>query len=257
MEWSASPILFELGPIAVRWYGLMFVLAFIGGGEITKIIFKTEGRDPKHVDSLTMYIMFGIIIGARLAHCLFYDPSYYLANPLEIIQIWKGGLASHGGAIGMITGIYLYSKKHADQPIMWLLDRMTLAGCIGGAFVRMGNFFNSEILGHRTDFFLGIKFLRVDPMPRHPAQLYESIIYFIIFVVLVLVYRHFKDKLPTGRLLGMYLSSVFTARILLEFVKENQSDFEKGMFMNMGQLLSLPFVLIGLYFIFKSIKKKA
>jgi prolipoprotein diacylglyceryl transferase len=257
MEWSASPILFELGPLAIRWYGLMFVCAFLGGAEITKLIFKAEGRDIRDVESLTFYIMFGIIIGARLAHCLFYDPAYYLSHPLEIPMVWKGGLASHGGAVGMILGIYLYSKKHADQSLMWLLDRLTLAGCIGGAFVRFGNFFNSEILGHRTDFFLGIKFLRVDSMPRHPAQLYEACIYVLIFTALVLIYRHYKERLPAGRLLGVYLISVFTARILLEKVKENQSAFEDGMLLNMGQLLSLPFVLTGIFFLIKSMQKKA
>lgn len=255
MEWSGSPIIFEIGPLAIRWYGLMFVFAFLGGAEITKWVFKKENRNPEDIESLTVYIMVGIIAGARLAHCLFYDPGYYFSNPFSILKIWEGGLASHGGAIGMILGIYLYSKKHPDQPIMWLLDRMTLAGTIGGAFVRIGNFFNSEILGRPTDFFTGIVFSKIDLVKRHPAQLYESFFYVIIFIFLLFIYKKYQESLPTGRMLGIYLSSVFLVRILLEFVKENQSAFEQGMVLNMGQILSIPFVITGFFFIFKSFKK--
>ena len=189
----------------------------------------------------------GAIVGARLGHCLFYRPDYYLANPLEIIAFWKGfrGLASHGGAVGILFALYIFSRRHPNQPYLWLVDKVVGPTALGGFFIRMGNFMNSEILGVPTEGPWGVVFTRIDPFPRHPAQLYEAFSYLLIFFFLFGLYRKKGPDLPRGLLTGLFLALVFGARFLIEFVKERHAAFEAGLPLSMGQLLSIPVVLVG------------
>jgi len=252
--WNVSPELFNLGPISIRWYGLLFAMAFVAGYLILTWVYKQEGRQKSEVEQFTIYVIFGTVIGARLGHCLFYNPEFYLSNPLEIIMIWRGGLASHGAAIGIVLALYLYCKKMKDVQLIWLLDRVVIVVALGGSFIRLGNLFNSEIIGMPTDLSWAFIFTSVDDIPRHPAQLYESIAYFITFLVLFFSYIKKRKSLGTGFIFGLFLIMVFLSRFFIEIIKENQSDFEAGMFLNMGQLLSIPFIIAGVIFITKSFK---
>ncbi len=253
--WNANPVLFEFGTLRVFWYGLLFATPILLGTQLMKWIFAREGKNAELVDSGFTYAFIGIVVGARLGHCLFYDPSYYFANPMKIFAVWEGGLASHGGGLGVIIGLYLFVKKYKLN-FLWLLDRMTIPTIIFAFFVRMGNFMNSEILGRETDVPWAIIFARVDNVPRHPAQLYEAISYFFIFLLLFSVYK-FSKNLKSGFLFGLFLTFVFTARLLIEFVKERQASYGSDFFLNTGQMLSLPFLLIGLGLIVYSMKQKA
>lgn len=254
ITWNISPEIFNLGPISVRWYGLLFALAFVAGYFILSWIYDKEGRPKNEVEQFTIYVIFGTVIGARLGHCLFYSPEFYLANPLEIIKIWRGGLASHGAAVGIVLALYFYCKKVKDVNLIWLLDRIVIVVALGGSFIRLGNLFNSEIIGIPTDLSWAFIFTSVDNIPRHPAQLYESITYFITFLVLLFTYIKKRKILGTGFLFGLFLIMVFVSRFLIEFLKENQESFEAGMFFNMGQLLSIPFIIAGIIFMIKSFK---
>lgn len=256
IEWSVSPEIFHLGPVSVRWYGFLFAMAFIAGYFIMTWVFKKEGRPRTDLEQLSVYMIFGTVIGARLGHCLFYNPEYYLSNPIEIFKVWEGGLASHGAAIGILTALYLFSKKKKNYPMLWTLDRVVIVVALAGTFIRLGNLFNSEIIGKPTDVSWAFIFTAVDEIPRHPAQLYESIAYFIIFLILLFVYYKGIEKNKSGLLFGIFLVLVFTFRFFVEFVKENQSGFEEAMVLNMGQLLSIPFVIAGIIFIIKSFKPK-
>lgn len=256
IEWSVSPEIFHLGPISVRWYGFLFAMAFVAGYFIMTWVFKKENRPQTDLEQLTVYMIFGTVIGARLGHCLFYNPAYYLSNPIEIFKVWEGGLASHGAAIGIIFAIYLFSNKKKNYSMIWVLDRVVIVVALAGTFIRLGNLFNSEIIGIPTDVAWAFIFYSVDDLPRHPAQLYESIAYFIIFIVLWFVYYKGYEKNRSGLLFGLFLVLVFTFRFFVEFLKENQTGFEAGMALNMGQLLSIPFVTIGLIFINRAFKLK-
>jgi prolipoprotein diacylglyceryl transferase len=253
IEWSVSPEIFNIGPISVRWYGFLFAMAFVAGYFIMIRIFNKEGRPSTDVEQLAIYMIFGTVIGARLGHCLFYNPSYYLTNPIEIIKVWEGGLASHGAAIGILIALHLYSKKKKGMTFLWIIDRVVIVVALAGTFIRLGNLFNSEIIGKPTDVSWAFIFTAVDNVPRHPAQLYESIAYFLIFLILIFIYLKRKEK-KDGLLFGLFLVLVFAFRFFVEFLKENQSGFEQGMALNMGQLLSIPFVLTGFYFIVRSFK---
>jgi len=256
IEWSVSPEIFHLGPISVRWYGFLFAMAFVAGYFIMTWVFKREGRPRTDLEQLSVYMIFGTVIGARLGHCLFYNPEYYLSNPIEIFKVWEGGLASHGAAIGILTALYLFSKKKKNYPMLWTLDRVVIVVALAGTFIRLGNLFNSEIIGKPTDVSWAFIFTAVDDIPRHPAQLYESIAYFIVFLILLFIYYKGVEKNKSGLLFGLFLVLVFTFRFFIEFVKENQSGFEEAMVLNMGQLLSVPFVIAGIIFIIKSFKPK-
>ena len=246
MEWNPSPILLDLGVLQVRWYGLMFASGIFLGYLTGSVILKREGKSQEDIDSLLMHMVLGTIIGARLGHCLFYEPEYYLANPLQILMIWQGGLASHGGTLGIMFAIWLYVRKHADQTWLWLGDRLTPSIAITAGFIRIGNFFNSEIIGRPTDLPWGIIFSRIDDLARHPAQLYEALCYWTTALVCFLIYRRFGAATPRGLQLGVMLIMIFGGRFFLEFIKENQVTFEQSMTLNMGQLLSVPFVLLGI-----------
>ena len=256
IEWNVSPEIFHLGPLSIRWYGFLFAMAFVAGYFIMNKIFMKEYRPKTDLEQLSVYMIFGTVIGARLGHCLFYNPTYYLSNPIEILKVWEGGLASHGAAIGIIISQYIFTKKNKNYDLMWILDRIVIVVALGGSFIRLGNLFNSEIIGHPTQVSWAFIFTSVDDLPRHPTQLYESIAYLIIFFVLWMIYQKGNAKTKKGFLLGLFLVLVFTFRFFVEFLKENQSTFEAGMALNMGQLLSIPFVIAGIVFITRSSKQK-
>lgn len=249
--WNIDPILFSLAGLEIHWYGLFFAAAFLFGSMIMKRIYLHEGKNPQQLDSLFISIIVGAIIGARLGHCLFYDPSYYLANPIKIFAIWEGGLASHGGGIGVLLVIYLFAKKNHES-YLYLLDRIAIPTALAGFLIRFGNFFNSEIIGTPSTLPWAIIFAKLDSVPRHPVQLYEAFCYLLICILLTVTYKKWAKTLPNGLLFGLFLSSVFTSRFLLEFIKLGQASYTTELWVNTGQLLSLPFITIGLVLIFLS-----
>ncbi len=353
--WDFGPTLFKIGSFAARWYGLFFALGFLIGQQVIMKIYKQEGKNPQLVETLTVYMVLATIIGARLGHCLFYEPEWYLAHPIEILKIWEGGLASHGATVGILTAIYFYSKKYPDQGYLWLLDRLVIVIAIAGCCIRLGNLMNSEIIGKYSDkpfAFLFVEgtatdmkekyadyideisytdlkrdtlvankhFERVDmtillragmeqtaahnlvnqelrkyielhndpndkssevnlvllpeaaklesinnqykvtlktlAVPRHPSQLYEAISCLILFGLLLWIYSFKQAATPNGLLLGIFMVFCFGLRFLYEFLKENQVAFEDDLSFNMGQLLSIPLILCGLYLIFNALKKE-
>lgn len=253
--WDVNPDIVTIGPFTIRWYGLLFALSFIVGYQIMFVIFRKEKRSDADLNDLVWYMILGTILGARLGHCFFYNPSYYFTNPLEILQVWKGGLASHGAAIGILLALYFFVNKKKDYSYLWIIDRVAITVALSGFFIRMGNLFNSEIIGRPSDVPWSFVFASVDNLPRHPAQLYEAIVYLIIFIFLFIFYLRTNAKFKSGFLLGVFLILVFSFRFFVEFLKENQTYFEEGMFLNMGQLLSIPFVLLGFYILFRKDKK--
>ena len=254
ITWDVTPELLNIGPFSVRWYGLLFAMAFIAGFKIMQWMYKRENKPESDVEQLVIYAIVGTVIGARLGHCLFYNPEYYLANPLEILMVWKGGLASHGTSIGIPIAIYLYTKKKKLN-FLWQMDRVVIVTALGGSFIRLGNLFNSEIIGKAADVPWAFIFTKVDNVPRHPTQLYESIAYLIIFIILFFIYKNKYKQLNDGFIFGVFLILLFTFRFFVEFFKENQTGFEEGMVFNMGQLLSVPFVILGVILIVRSLKK--
>jgi len=246
--WDVDPVFLNLGSLTVHWYGLLFAVGFIIGLKIIEYIFKKENQNVDNIDKGLIYVMVGTVVGARLGHCLFYDPAYYLSNPLEILMIHKGGLASHGGAIGVLIGLYLFVKSQ-KYSYMWILDRIVVPTALVGAFIRLGNLFNSEIIGHETTLPWAIVFARVDELPRHPTQLYEALSYIIIFIMLFSIYQRYFQKLKEGVLFGLYMLSTFGARFMIEFVKTKQASYESDLFLSTGQILSIPFMLLGIYMI--------
>lgn len=349
--WSPKPYIVDLGFTELRWYGLLFALGFIISQQLMFYIFKKEGKNEKQVEVLTLYMVVATIVGARLGHVLFYEPARYLSNPLDILKVWEGGLASHGGAAGILIALYLFSRKYKDISYLWILDRIVIAVAITAVLIRIGNFMNSEIIGEPTDKAYGVVFgreveLRLNYLasaiedvevervkssnliegtpessyeypvklivsyneknkledvkkftetnllnklqesnisqhvefskdiefeynqkggfiyattygngvPRHATQLYEAISHLLIFVLLFYLWNNNRSGLADGRLFGIFLIGGFGSRFLLEFIKENQVAFEEGLALNMGQWLSIPLVLAGIYFIFQSLK---
>ncbi len=248
-HWNVNPELFHYGFIHIRYYSLMWMLAFLVGIYIFNWIYKREHKPVEDLDSLLVYVLLGTIIGARLGHCIFYDPVYYFSQPVRILKIWEGGLASHGAAIGILLALYLYARKHPDQPFLWLVDRITIAVAIGGSFVRIGNFFNSEIIGRPAHVPWAVIFDRVDQIPRHPTQIYEALAYFLIFLYLLYKYKKQGANTPHGQLFGLFLILVFGFRFFVEFFKEYQEPFEAHLPLDMGQILSVPLVLLGIYYL--------
>lgn len=250
MIWDASPIAFTLswGTVQwpVHWYGLFFAGAFAYGIAFFHYVFRREGRPADEVYDLALCFMLGTVLGARLGHVLLYDPVFYLSHPLEIFKIWQGGMASHGALIGILVGVYVYARL-AKLPFLWVADRIGMAVPVSGFLIRLGNFANSEILGRPTEMPWGVVFARVDGLARHPVQLYESFAYLLIFLLLFRDYRRQAGAMPDGWLLGRSLVCIFGVRFLLEFFKEGQAAFEAGWPITMGQLLSLPALLAGLY----------
>ena len=255
LTWNIDRVLFHFGPFHVYWYGLLFATGISFGFGVMRWFFGREGKVVRDVESLVLYIMVGTIIGARLGHVLFYDPGYYLSHPVEILEFWRGGLASHGGAIGIFIALYLYSRRHQDQPYMWLLDRIFIASIAGGVFIRIGNFFNSEIVGTPSDLPWAVVFSRIDTLPRHPTQLYEALVYAVTVVILLLVYKRCYPHLRTGLISGLSLVLVFTSRFFLEFVKMRQAAYEGALSLSVGQWLSLPFIVLGLIVLIQSLRQ--
>jgi len=256
ITWSISPEIIALGPISIRWYGLLFASSFIIGFKIMEWIFQKENKPLDDLNDLVWFMILGTVIGARLGHCLFYNPDFYLSNPLEILKVWRGGLASHGAAIGILTTIYFYSKKKKNQSFLWVMDRVVITVALAAFFIRMGNLFNSEIVGYPTDLAWGFIFTSIDNIPRHPAQLYEALFYLLSFVIIAFQYKKYDGKFKDGYLFGIFLILIFGFRIFVEFFKENQTYFEEGMILNMGQLLSIPLVIAGVYLFLNAIKKE-
>jgi prolipoprotein diacylglyceryl transferase len=244
-----------MGPLQLRWYGLMFLIGFLLGYQGMRKICTWEKKPLEKLDSLLTHIFLGTLIGARLGHCLFYEPGYYLSHPIDIFKIWEGGLASHGGGLGVLFAIWLFSRKNTEFPLMWVFDRVAIFVVLTGGFIRIGNLMNSEIIGRPTDVSWAFVFERVDKLPRHPTQIYESLCYFLIASLGWLTYKKYKAKLASGRVFGMTIALIFTARFIIEFFKENQEPFEAGLPVNMGQILSLPFILTGAYFYARSFRK--
>ena len=265
MTWNVDPEIFRVGIFAVRWYGTLFTAAFVFGYFILKNIFRREGVPVRQLNLLTLYVAAGTIIGARLGHCLFYEPEYFLQNPIEMFfpvanfdGEWRfvgyQGLASHGGALGILAALYVYSHKQRVS-YLWVLDRVVIVVALAGFFIRMGNLMNSEVIGYPTQMPWGFEFVRspewyIYMQPCHPTQIYEALAYLAIFFTLLRTYIIYNVKLFRGFIFGLFLVTLFSVRFLIEFLKIEQVSFEKGMLLNMGQLLSIPFIFCGFYFLF-------
>ncbi len=342
--WSVNPNMIPGWDIP-RWYGFLFALGFILSQQVMFFIFKKDGRDEKEVEKLTMYMVVGVVLGARLGHCLFYNPIHYLTHPWEIFMIWEGGLASHGGAIGILIVLWLFARKMKGMTYIWILDRIAIVVCLVGACIRTGNFMNSEIIGTKTDAFTGIVFAHeikrgllfnynqiediefisnknvtasvegLEPITgviefkektgdgglninqvqsifqryysdhasvpegglsyrtyqskgtsygeldfmgiaRHPAQLYEAFYCVLLFSLLFHIWYWHRHKLPDGFIFGLLMTLLWTLRFIDEFFKENQEAWEEGLILNMGQILSIPMVLLGIIILIRVSKKK-
>ncbi|MCS6823992.1 MAG: prolipoprotein diacylglyceryl transferase [Cytophagaceae bacterium] len=364
INWDVSPEIFSLGFLSIRWYGLLFASGFLIGYFLMIKMYKQEGKSEQYVEVLTTYMVIATVIGARLGHCLFYEPEYFLANPIEILYVWQGGLASHGATIAILIALYLYTRKYKDQSYLYVLDRIVITIALAGACIRIGNLMNSEIIGEPTQLPFGFVFVHsaeerllwentneesltryikavdfdskgrdttingrkflilnmalelrksglteasmnqylqqnikpilaldeephdkndhiwvpdnadlkvhfttskngnpvinaeVYGIPRHPAQLYEALSCIALFILLYTLYNRTKAHTPEGRIFGLFLTILFTTRFLFEFLKESQVPFEDQMPLNMGQLLSLPFILTGIIILIYSYKQK-
>ena len=256
INWNVSPEIFTIGSLSIRWYGLQFASSFFFGYLIMLRIFRKENIPSKVLDELTTYMIIGTLVGARLGHCLFYEPGYYLAHPLKILMIWEGGLASHGAGIGIVLALVIFAAAR-KLPFLWVIDRIVIVVALSGLLIRLGNLMNSEIYGFPTTLPWGFRFLRSSvPLegtdPRHPTQLYEGLSYLLIFIYLWWYYYRKNGKPEPGYLFGMFLLLVFGVRFLIEFIKEPQVGFEKSMVLNLGQLLSIPFIVAGILLLFYS-----
>ncbi len=266
--WDVDPVIFEIGNFGLRYYSLFFALGFIIGYMIVKRMFQKENIPVNELDNLLIYVLIGGLLGARLGHCFFYDWAYFSQHPLEIILPVQfqpefrftgfRGLASHGGAIGILIALVLFIRKSkAIKNYLYVLDRVAIPTALAGAFIRLGNLMNSEIYGHPTDLPWGFQFVRNgDTWASHPTQLYEALAYLITFAVLLILYNKRWKKAQHGYFLGIFLIMVFVARFFIEFVKEVQVSFEEGMALNMGQILSIPFILAGIGLLIYSMRKR-
>lgn len=244
--WSPDPELFSLGPFHVRWYGLLFSMAFLASFMVMLWIFRREKRGEDVLNKLFLYVFVGVVAGARLGHCLFYGPEFYLTHPLEILKIWEGGLASHGAAAGILIALTLFVRRTAGISFFWVTDHVSVVIPLSAMFVRLGNFVNSEILGLPSDVPWAVVFERVDSIPRHPVQLYEAVSYILIFGVMLLLYLRGLGA-RAGKLTGAMLTMLFSARFFLEFFKTGQSSLDPSLPITMGQLLSIPLVIFGIW----------
>jgi phosphatidylglycerol:prolipoprotein diacylglycerol transferase len=254
INWNIDPEIVGFWGLSIRYYGVLFAASFFFGYIIMQKIFNKEGLKIELLDKLTVYMAIGTVVGARLGHCLFYEPAYYLSNPIKILMIWQGGLASHGAAIGILISLWYFSKKN-KKPYMWTLDRIVIVVALAGFFIRMGNFMNSEIYGIETSLPWGVIFLRNgETVAKHPTQIYEALSYLIIFVLLYSIYNKKGIQVKQGLIFSLFLILLFTVRFFIEFIKNDQVGFEQSMALNMGQWLSIPFVLVGLFLLYRSLK---
>ena len=257
IHWNPDPALFHLGGFTLRWYSVLWIIAILTGSQVVYYLYKQKGLPLDTFQTLFTYSFIGIFAGARLGHCLFYDPQYFLSHPLEIILpvhflpqggwVFTGyaGLASHGGTLGLILALVLFCRKTKIH-FLDILDMMGVAAPVAAGFIRLANLMNSEIIGMPSDVPWAFIFERVDMQPRHPAQLYEALAYLVIFLAGWLLYRRHRDKVGTGFFFGFCLTTIFAFRFFVEFIKEEQVGFEEGMALNMGQWLSIPFVVLGI-----------
>ncbi len=249
-----SPTIQQIGPLQPHWYGFLFAGAFVAGYLIESKLYRDAGRTLEELERLLTYILIATVVGARLGHVLFYDPLFYLTHPAEILAVWQGGLASHGAAIGILLAMWLYVKKTRGMNFLWLADRVVVAVAIGGAFIRTGNFINSEIIGKPTDLPWAVIFARVDMLPRHPTMLYEALLCLLVFGTLLVLYRRYRNRPPEGALFSVFLVMLFSGRFLLEYTKVHQADFAVGWAFNMGQLLSIPLIALGAWLMWKKVE---
>jgi phosphatidylglycerol:prolipoprotein diacylglycerol transferase len=251
--WGIDPTLLKMGPLEIRYYGLLFATGFYVGYLIANKSFKEQGISEKWLEKLFVYVGVATILGARLGHVFFYDWPYYSEHPAEILKIWRGGLASHGATVAILFAAWLYGRK-IGKGMLWVMDEVVVPIAFAGFCIRLGNFFNSEIIGIPTSLPWGVVFENVDDIARHPAQLYEAVAYLTMFFIMRKV-NWFSER--KGRKFGFTILAIFTARFIIEFVKENQVSFEDGMFFNMGQLLSLPLIVYGAWLMIKAKKNHA
>jgi len=251
--WNVDPDIFVIPYLdhPVRWYGLSWALAFLLGQQVMYFIYKRDGRTVQEVDTLTIYVIIASVVGARLGHVLFYDPIEFLNDPIRIFAVWEGGLASHGAGIGLFIALYFFSRKTKIH-YLWIVDRMVIITALTGCLIRLGNLMNSEMVGLPTTVPWGFVFTKIDDLPRHPAQLYEAIYCFLLFLFLFRTWYKKGNELRDGFLTGWFLIILFSLRFVDEFFKIDQVSFEADMMLNMGQLLSIPFVIIGIVILFVS-----
>ena len=267
VTWSADPVIFDIGFFSLRWYALMFIVGFYIGSKLMEVYYKHDGVNPEKVYTLFLYCFIGTIIGARLGHCLFYDPGYYLANPIEMLKTWKGGLASHGGTLGVFLAVLVYARRD-HRSALWVLDRLGIAVAPVAALIRVGNLFNHEIYGHVTSMPWGFRFIEnvgawshgaelKYTEPCHPTQIYEALCYLAVFAINAYLYYKTDARNRRGLLLGVFFTGVFGSRFLIEYVKNVQVSFEEGMILDMGQILSIPFIVGGIWLIMRAMRRPA
>lgn len=263
VNWNLNPEIFHIGSFSLRWYSLLFVSGFVLGWFIFKWFFKREGLPESLLDPLLYTLLIATIVGARLGHCLFYQPDYYFGSWegfWEIFMPWKGGLASHGGTIALFIAMWWFAKHYGrkyDFDFLWILDRLCITVCFAAVFIRLGNLFNSEIYGDVTNLPWGFIFERNGEVEaKHPTQLYEALSYLVLGLVLLYLYRYKSATVKRGTIIGLFFIVLFGMRFIIEFVKEPQVAFEQSMVLNMGQLLSIPFILLGVAFVVYSLMKK-
>ncbi|UOQ52333.1 prolipoprotein diacylglyceryl transferase [Hymenobacter cellulosivorans] len=300
LTWTVSPLIYDFGFFQLTWYGLLFASGFVLGSFILTRIYQAEQVAPKWVDVITLYMLGGTVLGARLGHCLFYDWDYYSQHPLEIFFVFPwAGLASHGATLGILLATWLFSRRHRFD-YLWVLDRIVLVVAVGGACIRLGNLLNSEIVGRPAQVPWALVFPRdqdhlqaptfpvpagavlVQPghgprwqklellpadkpapagalmaVPRHPTQVYEALFCVLLFVLLYRLWQKYREKTPRGLLFGLFVTLLFSFRFAVEFLKEDQVAFEQGLVLNMGQLLSLPLIGLGVWVLLRAGKRAA
>lgn len=265
ITWTANPALYD-GFIQIRWYGLFFAVGFIAGYSMMDRMYRHERLDVKWLDSLFVYVVVAMVVGARLGHCLFYEWDLYSQHPVEILKIWKGGLASHGGAIGILIAIWIYSRRVTRRSMLFTLDRLVVPVALVAALIRTGNLMNHEIYGHETSLPWGFRFIENLPEwmagappifspPSHPTQIYEALCYLLLFGLLLYMYWRRNAEEREGLIFGTFLIGTFLSRFLIEFIKNDQVAFEASMTLNMGQWLSIPFIVGGVWLVVRAMMR--
>jgi prolipoprotein diacylglyceryl transferase len=268
ITWNADPVAFTI-PFwgrEIRWYAFAFIIGFALGLWIVKKIWKNENLNPDWYDSLFFYVIIATIVGARLGHVLFYNPGYYFSHPIEILKTWEGGLASHGGTLGIIIAVWIYSKKVTHKSMLWTFDRLVVPVGFVAALIRTGNLMNHEVYGHETTAPWAFRFIEnlhswslgrapIYSPPSHPTQIYEAFFYTLTGFICLWMYWKRKDYKYEGLIFGVFLIGIFLSRFFVEFLKNSQEEFEEGMLLNMGQLLSIPFIIGGIGLVWRSFKR--
>lgn len=262
ITWDVSPVIFKLGFFTLRWYSLAFMVGFLVGYEIVARMFRHEGAPERWLGLLLMWTVAGTIVGARLGHVFFYEWDLFSQNPIKILYVWEGGLASHGGAIGVILGVILFSIVTTKRSPLWTFDRLVVPIALVGGLIRLGNLMNSEIFGHATTLPWGFRFVNSPEWQAlyagqacHPTQIYEAICYFALFALLMWMYWRKNAEERPGLIFGVFLIGIFTPRFFIEFIKNPQEAFEQSMTLNMGQWLSIPFIIAGLSLIIYAMRR--